>query len=101
MKTSGYPEERNGGNGQGWRLALWGIAGVLLVLPAVAMQFTSAFAWGLEDLVAAALLIGGFGLAAELAVRVLRTPAQRYAAIAVAFILALVVWAELAVGLFD
>jgi len=101
MSTDGYRDERNARNGQGWRPALWGIAGLLLMLPAVAMLFTGEFAWGLEDFAAAAMLIGGLGLAVELAVRLLRTPAQRYSAISGALVVALVVWAELAVGLFD
>ncbi|MFM5929983.1 MAG: hypothetical protein ACKOPQ_03650 [Novosphingobium sp.] len=82
------------------RLALWGFAGFLLLLPAVAMQISREVNWGAEDFLAAALLIGGAGLGVELAVRFIRTRAAMMAAIAgVLFVVALI-WAELAVGIF-
>lgn len=92
-------QERRTVDAQSWRAALWGLAGILLLLPAIAMQFTSEVAWGGEDFLAAALIIGGAGLAIELAVRLLCTPAQRYLAGGAAVLLALAIWAELAVGI--
>ncbi|MFM5907300.1 MAG: hypothetical protein ACKOPO_06920 [Novosphingobium sp.] len=83
------------------RLALWAFAGLLLLLPAVAMQFTREVNWGAEDFAAAALLIGGAGLGVELAVRFIR--ARRAMALTIAAILLALalVWAELAVGIFN
>ena len=34
---------------KGWRIAMWGTAAFLLLLPAVAMQFTSEVDWGPGD----------------------------------------------------
>lgn len=83
------------------RALLWGVIAVLLVLPAVAMLFTSEMNWGPEDFVVAAILLGGTGLALELAARWLVDPRKRaLAALAIVGAL-LVVWAELAVGIFD
>ena len=78
---------------------MWGLGGLLLLLPAAAMQFTSQVSWGAEDFLAAAVLIGGAGLAIELAVRLLRTPAQRWVAVSTVIAAALLIWAELAVGI--
>ncbi|MCW1402263.1 hypothetical protein OKA06_07965 [Novosphingobium sp. MW5] len=83
------------------RLALWGFAGLLLLIPAVAMQFTSEVNWGAEDFIAAAVLIGGAGLGIELAVRLVKSRTAMFALIAGVIGLMLLVWAELAVGIFD
>ena len=92
--------EHGGGlRGSRWRLALWGTAALLLLLPLVAMQFTKAVAWGLGDfLVMGAMLAGACGTF-ELAARMTGNWAYRAAAgvaIAAAFIL---VWLNLAVGI--
>ena len=60
---------------RGWawvRPLLWGGAGVLLLIPLAAMNFAPAlgFNWTLSDFLFAALLIGGVGLAFELALRI-------------------------------
>jgi hypothetical protein len=47
----------------------WSLAVGLLLLPALAMQFTPEMNWGLEDFMAAALIIGGIGLGLEGAAR--------------------------------
>lgn len=76
-----------------------GAAGLLLI-PLVAMQFTDEVAWTASDFIAAACLLGGAGLLYVLAARLARTGGQRAAlGLAVAALL-LLVWAELAVGLF-
>lgn len=83
------------------RAMLWGSIAALLALPAVTMLFTSEMNWGPEDFAAAAILLGGAGLALELAARWPVDPRKRaLAAIAVVGVL-LAVWAELAVGIFD
>ena len=83
-----------------WRLAGWGFAGLILLLPAAAMQFTAEVNWGPGDFVAAAALLGLTGLAIEGAVRIVRTPLRRAVLVAGVLALLLVVWAELAVGMF-
>lgn len=83
------------------RPALWGFAGLLLLIPAIAMQFSSEVNWGPGDFLAAAMLIGGAGLGVELAVRFIRTRAAMFAVIAGVLLVVLVIWAELAVGIFN
>ncbi len=86
--------------GNRWRVAGWGLAGLILILPAVAMLVTGEMAWGPGDFLAAAILLGGAGLSLEFVVRVTRPSAARWAAGAAVLVALLVVWAELAVGIF-
>ncbi len=88
------------GGGNRWRVAGWGLAALVLLLPAAAMLVTGEVAWGPGDFLAAAVLLGGTGLALEGVVRMTRPGTGR--AIAALGVLAglLLVWAELAVGIF-
>jgi hypothetical protein len=85
----------------GWvRPLAWGAAAFLLLLPAAAMQFVpdSGVDWSLGDFVFAALMLGGVGLAAELAMRMSPSWSYRGAAalgLAAGFFL---IWANGAVG---
>ena len=79
----------------------WAAACLLLAIPLVAMQFTAEVNWGAEDFAAAAVLIAGLGVAIEFAVAKVRVPARRFAAIGLAVLAFLAVWAELAVGIFN
>ncbi|KYF76716.1 hypothetical protein BE20_09745 [Sorangium cellulosum] len=91
----------NGGGRRGsrWRIAVWGIAALVLLLPLIAMQFTEEVAWDLADFVIfGSMLVGACG-AYELAARVTSNNAYRAAvgvALAAAFVL---VWMNLAVGI--
>jgi hypothetical protein len=55
--------------GNGWRIAGWGTAVALVLMPLVAMQFTSEVNWTLSDFVFAIIMLGSVGLGLELAVR--------------------------------
>lgn len=55
--------------GNGWRIAGWGAAAGLILLPLIAMQFTDEVAWTASDFVFAAIMFGSVGLGLELAVR--------------------------------
>jgi hypothetical protein len=82
-----------------WRLARWGAAAALLLLPWVAMQFTDEVKWDGADFAFAGALVAGAGLAYELAVRPGASRAWR-AGMAVALATAvMMVWANAAVGL--
>lgn len=83
-----------------WRLALWGGIALLLVLPALVMQFTREVNWGPGDFAAAAGLLGMTGLGLELAARAPLSRLGRLAAAAALVGLLLAVWVELAVGIF-
>jgi hypothetical protein len=83
------------------RMLVWGAVAALLLLPLVAMQFTTEVKWGSEDFAVAAMLLSGTGLALEVAARFLVDPFRRALAAAVILGVLVLVWAELAVGLFD
>ncbi len=96
---TGNTQNGGGRRGSGWRIAVWGTAALLLLLPLVAMQFTKEMAWGLADFaIFGAMLLGACGTY-ELAARATGNNAYRAAvgiALAAAFIL---VWMNLAVGI--
>lgn len=77
----------------------WGLAAAVLLLPAMAMQFTADVNWGAGDFLAAALLLGFTGFGMEVAARLPRRPWRRRGMLLVMAALALV-WAELAAGIF-
>lgn len=82
-----------------WRVIGWGTIGGLVLLPAVAMQFTAEVNWTAEDFIAASVMLGGVGLAFEMAVRASGSAAYRAgAAVALALCL-LLLWANAAVGI--
>ncbi len=73
--------------------------GLLLLVPLIAMRFTSEVNWTAIDFIAAGVMLFGAGLAIEVALRVVKNFKYRLAAcVAILFVLA-VVWAELAVGI--
>jgi hypothetical protein len=81
------------------RLVAWSAAGLLLLLPLIAMQFTDEVNWTPMDFVFAAGLLAAAGIALELGARASRDRAFRIgigAAVAAAFLL---VWSTGAVGL--
>lgn len=85
--------------GAGLRWLAWVAAAILLLAPAVAMQFTAEVDWGAEDFVFAAVMLVGACAVLEL---LLRRPADAW--FAGAFLLALatgfvLLWGNLAVGL--
>jgi hypothetical protein len=88
-----------GNTGNGWRMAIWGGAALLLLLPLVAMQLTQEVKWtGFDFAVVGALLLAACGTY-ELAARMTGNTAYR-AAVGVAIAAALLlVWVNLAVGI--
>ncbi len=82
-----------------WRIARWSLAALILLLPLLAMQFTTEVAWDFADFMIFGALLAGAGGAYELAMRVSGHRAYRAAiavALAAAFIL---IWVNLAVGI--
>ncbi|HSI19509.1 MAG TPA: hypothetical protein VK980_17200 [Sphingomonas sp.] len=85
--------------GNGWRMAVWGAAACLLLLPLVAMQFTAEVKWTGSDFAVWGVMLGVACGTYELATRMTRNSAYR-AAVAVAVVAAfLLVWINLAVGI--
>jgi bacteriorhodopsin len=74
--------------------------GVLLLIPLIAMQFTAEVNWTLSDFVIAGILLLGTGLLCELTVQKVRKKDYRFGIIAMILVLLILVWAELAVGIF-
>ena len=94
-------EVQAGGRGSRfpWRIAAWGLAAMLLLLPLAAMQFNAEVSWDGKDFIFAGLLIGTVGIAFEVTVRLARSWGYRAgvaAALAAAF---MIVWANGAVGM--
>lgn len=85
--------------GSRWRIAAWGTAATLPLLPLFAMQVTDEVVWDLADFAAAGALVTGVGATYELAAWTTRNRAYRAGvgvALAAAFIL---VWVNAAVGI--
>ena len=73
---------------------------LLLLIPTAAMTFTNEVNWTLIDFVIAGVLLLGTGLACELVLRLATKPLYRLALCGAILFALLIVWAELAVGLF-
>jgi hypothetical protein len=85
-------DQRGGRRGNGWRIAGWASAGLILLVPLVAMQFTSEVSWTGFDFAFMAAMFGSVGLAVEWTFRKSRNPAYRMAVgIALAAIFFLIV----------
>jgi positive regulator of sigma E activity len=73
---------------------------LVLLVPLVAMQFTDAVAWGLNDFIVAGVVLFGTGFAYVLLAQRARSTTRRFAIGAVLGAGLLFVWAQLAVGVF-
>jgi hypothetical protein len=73
---------------------------VLLMIPAIAMQFTDEVKWGPFDFILMGFLLLATGLMCEMALRFIKTLPYRIAACVVLLIGLFLIWAELAVGIF-
>lgn len=73
---------------------------VILLIPLIAMQFTDKVNWTPGDFVIAGALLLGTGLLCELALRKVKKISHRIRLCGAILIVFLLVWAELAVGLF-
>lgn len=80
------------------RILMWSLAGFLLLLPAVAMQFTAEVQWGALDFGIVALMLGAACGIVELGARTSGNRAYR-AGVGLAVVTGfLLTWANLAVG---
>lgn len=82
------------------RILMWSVIGALLLLPAIAMQFSSEVNWGPGDFLFAAVMLGGLGLGVEWIMRRIDGQTFRIAAIGVLLLTVMLIWAEGAVGIF-
>jgi len=82
-----------------WRMAAWGFAGLMLLLPLIAMQFTDEVNWDRSDFVVFAGLLLGVGLLFEITVKKTQNPAYRAGIGLTLFAAFLLVWVNGAVGI--
>ena len=96
---AGHMTSRGRGHRPRWRIIAWGTAAAFVLLPLRAMQVTDEVKWGVEDFIFATVLVGGVGLADELAAITTGNRAYRTAvavALGAAFLL---IWVNAAVGI--
>lgn len=73
----------------------------LLILPLIAMQFTSEINWSGSDFLIMGILLFGTGILCEFILRMVKTPKQRLIFCGMAILAFLLIWAEMAVGIFN
>ena len=73
---------------------------LLLLIPFVAMQYTTEVHWTIFDFIIAGLLLLGAGLAIELILRMVSQRKHRIILGITVFVVLFLLWAELAVGIF-
>lgn len=72
----------------------------LLLIPFIAMQFSDQVNWTASDFLIMGFLLLGFGLLIDLVLRKVKTKSSRAYLVIGIVVLFLLVWAELAVGIF-
>ena len=73
---------------------------LLLIIPLIGISFTDEFDWSLSDFIVAGLVLLVFSLTANLIVLRISNRNRRVFFMTILLILFLLVWAELAVGIF-
>lgn len=76
-------------------------ATTLLFIPLVAMQFTNEVNWSFFDFLIMGILLSGTGIICELILQKFKTTRQRLVLCGISLIVFLLIWAELAVGIFN
>lgn len=75
-------------------------APILLLVPLIAMQFTTEVRWNFFDFLVMGVLLLATGLLCEIVLRKIKTTKNRIIACGVVLFVFFLVWAELAVGIF-
>ena len=73
---------------------------LLLLVPLIAMQFSDAVNWSASDFLVMGILLLAAGLVFEFILRNVHTISKRIVLIVIVTFVLLLVWAELAVGIF-
>ena len=81
-------------------LILLSIVFLLLLIPFVAMQFTNEVNWSVMDFVMAAILLFGTSLVIEFVLRKVKSTKHRIFLCVIIIVTLLLIWTELAVGIF-
>lgn len=88
-----------GGRHRRWRVAIWGTASLVMIMPMVAEQVTDEMAWDLSDFVLLGAMLAGACSAYEVAVRATDNTACRAAVALTLATAVLLVWMNFAVGI--
>lgn len=84
------------------RRIVWpAVAAVILLVPLVAMQFTDQVHWDLTDFMVTGALLFGTGLTYELVARKAGNASHRVIMATVLVLAVLLIWIDLAVGIFN
>ncbi|MBD0834491.1 hypothetical protein ICJ84_03475 [Aestuariibaculum suncheonense] len=81
-------------------IIILGAISLLLVIPFIAMQFSPEVNWNLFDFIVMGILLLIVGLFLELILRTFHKPSVKIVLIVILFLLFILTWAELAVGIF-
>jgi hypothetical protein len=73
---------------------------LILLVPFLAMQLSSEVNWSANDFIVAGVLLTGAGFLVDFVLRKIKNKNYRIAAVIAVVLLLLMVWAELAVGIF-
>ena len=76
------------------------VAGMILLIPLIAMQFTNEVDWDIFDFVIMGVLLSGTGILCELVLRKVKGTTKRLIICGAILFVLFIIWAELAVGLF-
>ncbi len=83
------------------QLYVIGATGLLLLIPLIGMQFTSEINWSIADFILMGFLLLSLGFAIEFISRKISNKTNKLVMIAVFVIVFLLIWIELAVGIFN
>jgi uncharacterized membrane protein (DUF4010 family) len=73
---------------------------ILLLIPLIAMQFTEEVKWGIADFIVAGVLLLSTGLMIEFVMRTVSSKQSRIALCMAILVVLVLIWLELAVGIF-
>ncbi len=82
------------------RTIILSVIGFILLLPLIGMQFSHEVNWTISDFIIAGILLAIVGLSIELVFKLTSTKMQKLLFLAIVLILGLLIWAEMAVGIF-
>ena len=73
---------------------------IILLIPLIAMQFTNEVNWTSSDFIMMGVLLSGTGLLSEFVMRKVKSIDNRILIIGAILLVFILIWAELAVGIF-
>lgn len=81
-------------------ILIFSIVVLVLAIPLVAMQFTNEVNWDLPDFILMGLLLFGTGITCDLVIRKIKNSKLRIITCVILLVVLLLIWTELAVGIF-